>query len=205
MEISFQAVVDRLVAACAFDSETALAQALGFKQSVFAMRKTRNSLPRAEIDAFVQARGLNPEWVYEGTGSRVVDKGLSHKIKEQNKIHARLEPFALNQRQRTYMARLLLALELEEELRLKELLDEQPQFTDAEARVVMGLRVAPPELATAIQHLAASAIKLKEREAGLTGVVAATRMSAIPDPETARMKPAEKRRYEAAKKGKAAK
>ena len=150
---SFQAVVDRLINACSLPNETALAKQLGFKQPVFATRKMRDSMPRAEMDAFIHAKGLNPEWVYEGAGSMFRDKSLARKIGMQNDIHARLDKFALNERQRSYMAKLLLSLETADPARLKELLDASIQLTADEASFIKGLRAAPPELVPAMRQI----------------------------------------------------
>ncbi|TAM37822.1 MAG: hypothetical protein EPN61_14835 [Burkholderiaceae bacterium] len=200
MENSFQAVVDRLIAACALQNEKALAELLGFQPAVFATRKMRDSLPRTKIDALIQERGFNSEWVYEGRGLMFVGKTFAEQRALLADIHERLELFALNERQRRYMAKLQLAFETADPLRLKELLDESHQLSAEEAAWLKGLRSAPPELLIAMNQLAKLADRLNEGKQGATREVVATKQSAIPDPETARMKPAEKRRYLAARK-----
>lgn len=201
----FQRVVDRLVAACSFPNEQALAEELGFKRTTFVTRKSRNALPRAEIDALVAARGLNPEWVYEGRGAMFTGPGFAQKVRLQAAINERLDLFALNGRQHRFMAKLLMAVELTDPLWLKELLDSSNHLSGEEEALIKGLRSAPPELLAAVTQLAKLADKLRERKQGETGAAAAPKPSAIPDSETARMKPAEKRRYEAVRKGRAAK
>lgn len=201
MENSFQAVVDRLVAAVGLPDEQSLATELGFKRSAFTVRKTRDALPRAEIDAFIQARGLNPEWVYEGRGAMFMGKDFAARTRAQAKFDEGLEKFRLNERQRRYMRGLLMAYWEGDEGLLKERLDASDQFSSDERTLVSSLRSAPAQISQAVRLLADYCEQTRPKEAAPPP----GRESAIPDPETARMKPAEKKRYEVAKKGKAAK
>ncbi|WP_310613046.1 hypothetical protein [Limnohabitans sp.] len=66
--VGFLGVADRLRLALDLPSEAQLAERLGMKQSAWSTRKTRGQLPTAEIDALISAEGLNPEFIYEGTG-----------------------------------------------------------------------------------------------------------------------------------------
>lgn len=160
---SFQGVIDRLRVASTLPSEQALAERLGLKRSAFTVRKSRGSLPRTEIDAFIAAQGLNSEWVYEGRGTMFAGPGFSEKVRLQAEIDKRLAPFALSKREHSYMARLLMALEMTDPLRLKELLDDASNLSVEEALLVNGFRCAPQELAVAMKHLAASARHLAGR------------------------------------------
>jgi hypothetical protein len=64
----FQAVIDRLRDAAKLPTETAVAEALGFQQATFAMRKWRLSLPADEIKVYCVEQGINPDWVLFGFG-----------------------------------------------------------------------------------------------------------------------------------------
>jgi hypothetical protein len=153
MQNSFQAVVDRLIAAMRLPDEQGLAEALGFKRSAFTVRKSRNSLPRDQIDAYIQTHKLNAEWVYEGTGAMFEASRFQKKIDLQNEIHARLDKFALNDRQRSYMAKLLLALELGEPEKLKQHLDATDKLTSDEHELLTGLRSAPSDIVRAFGQI----------------------------------------------------
>lgn len=68
-KISFDAICGRLKLVLDLSSDVKLAEALGLKQSAWARRKARVSLPREAIDAVIQREQLNPEFIYYGTGS----------------------------------------------------------------------------------------------------------------------------------------
>lgn len=78
---NFQEVTKRLLLALAMDKETDLGQRLGFKQSTWAQRKLRGSLPTEQIDALIAQEAINPEYVYNGTGSVYEGAGWAHEYK----------------------------------------------------------------------------------------------------------------------------
>jgi hypothetical protein len=63
---SFDAVCQRLMLATGAATESALAEALGFKPAAFSNRKKRAALPVEEIDELIRVRGLRAAWVYKG-------------------------------------------------------------------------------------------------------------------------------------------
>ena len=69
----FIAVVRRLLDVMGVENEVVLAQRLGFKQPTWSMRKTRGSLPVEAINRLIQEEGLNPEFIYNGTGNVMVE------------------------------------------------------------------------------------------------------------------------------------
>lgn len=64
----FLAIANRLRTALDISSDALLAERLGLKYSAWSMRKSRGTLPTQEIDALINAEGLNPEFIYDGKG-----------------------------------------------------------------------------------------------------------------------------------------
>ncbi len=186
-------VIERLLSACRFANEQELGLALGFKQAAFALRKKRNSLPKQEIDNLIEKHGLNPQWVYEGRGAMYLAKGFGERVKAQAEFDEGLEKFRLNARQHRYMRGLLMAYWEADEGLLKERLDASEQLSAEEQLLVSRLRHAPAQLSQAVHLLGEYCAELAPKAPALP------KESAIPDSETARMKPAERRRYLAAK------
>lgn len=67
--VAFDEVVGRLKMALDLDTDGELADALGIKQSTWAMRRKRGALPTAQIEGLIRAEELSPEYVYQGIGS----------------------------------------------------------------------------------------------------------------------------------------
>lgn len=61
-------VTQRLKDVLSLSSDRELVAALGIRYSTFTMRKSRGALPTEHIDALISREGLNPEFVYRGTG-----------------------------------------------------------------------------------------------------------------------------------------
>lgn len=66
--MGFMAIADRLKMAVGIQVDMDLAKRLGLSPNAWNMRKARESLPTKQIDALINAEGLNPEFVYDGTG-----------------------------------------------------------------------------------------------------------------------------------------
>lgn len=64
----FGEVCDRLKLVLDLSSDVQLSAKLGLKQSAWARRKERNSLPTDAIDALIESEQFNPEFIYHGTG-----------------------------------------------------------------------------------------------------------------------------------------
>lgn len=64
----FMAVADRLKMATDIQIDIDLAKRLGLTANAWNMRKARESIPTAQIDALIQSEQLNPEFIYYGTG-----------------------------------------------------------------------------------------------------------------------------------------
>ena len=67
---SFQAVINRLKEALGVKTNREVAIALGITPSNLGERKTRNALPREQIDELCDRMGESPTWVYTGAGRR---------------------------------------------------------------------------------------------------------------------------------------
>lgn len=70
----FLEVTERLKMALDISSDVKLAAALGLKQSTWSTSKTRGTLPVGAIDALIERQGLNPEFIYNGTGRVMVEE-----------------------------------------------------------------------------------------------------------------------------------
>jgi transcriptional regulator with XRE-family HTH domain len=66
--MGFMAIADRLKMAVGIQVDMDLAKRLGLSPNAWNMRKARESLPTKQIDTLINAEGLNPEFVYDGTG-----------------------------------------------------------------------------------------------------------------------------------------
>lgn len=64
----FIETIERLKFVLEIPSDVQLAEKLGLKQSAWARRKARASLPKELIDALINSEGLNPEFIYDGIG-----------------------------------------------------------------------------------------------------------------------------------------
>lgn len=69
----FLEVAERLKLALDLPSDLRLATALGMKQSTWSTSKTRGTLPTAAIDDLIEREGLNPEFIYNGTGNVMIE------------------------------------------------------------------------------------------------------------------------------------
>lgn len=78
---NFQKVTDRLLLAVGIVKETELGEQLGLTQSAWSKRKMRDSLPTEQIDALIAQEGINPEYIYNGTGSVYEGAGWAHEYK----------------------------------------------------------------------------------------------------------------------------
>ena len=67
-KMAFGEICDRLKLVLDLSSDVQLAEKLGLKQTAWAQRKSRNSLPTEAIDALIESECLNPEFIYEGNG-----------------------------------------------------------------------------------------------------------------------------------------
>lgn len=65
----FNEVASRLKMALDIESDAELAEKLGFSARAWSQRKTRESIPKKEIDELIAQESLNPEWVYSERGS----------------------------------------------------------------------------------------------------------------------------------------
>lgn len=65
----FEQVVERLKVALDVATEKDIAERLGFAQSAWATRKMRGSVPKVEINNLLKSEGINPEFIYNGTGN----------------------------------------------------------------------------------------------------------------------------------------
>lgn len=70
----FLEVAERLKMALDISSDVKLAAALGLKQSTWSTSKTRGTLPIGAINALIEREGLNPEFIYKGTGRVMVEE-----------------------------------------------------------------------------------------------------------------------------------
>lgn len=64
----FLSVLPRLKLALDCEDDGGVAERLGLSKQAFHNRKQRGSLPKKEIDALISTEGLNPKFIYEGTG-----------------------------------------------------------------------------------------------------------------------------------------
>ncbi len=67
--MNFSDVAKRLMQVLEISTETKLAAACGFSQVAWARRKMRNAVPTEAVDKLIDENGLNPEFVYYGTGN----------------------------------------------------------------------------------------------------------------------------------------
>lgn len=66
-------VLERLKVALNLPDEASLAPLLGMSRTALNNRKVRGSMPAENIDALVEREGLNPEFIYNGTGNVMVE------------------------------------------------------------------------------------------------------------------------------------
>lgn len=66
-------VLERLKVALNLPDEASLAPLLGMSRTALNNRKVRGSMPTGNIDALVEREGLNPEFIYNGTGNVMVE------------------------------------------------------------------------------------------------------------------------------------
>lgn len=91
-KVMFLEVTERLKLALDISSEVLLAERLELKYSAWSMRKSRNTLPKAQIDALIEREQLNPEFIYHGTGPvHVPVDGVAWGPKFQATLAAALE------------------------------------------------------------------------------------------------------------------
>jgi hypothetical protein len=65
---AFATVSDRLKRSLSLVTDAQLGEALGFAAAAWNKRKTRGSLPAKEIAELIEREGLNPEFIWKGTG-----------------------------------------------------------------------------------------------------------------------------------------
>lgn len=66
-------VLERLKVALNLPDEASLAPLLGMSRTALNNRKVRGSMPTGNIDALVEREGLNPEFIYNGTGNVMIE------------------------------------------------------------------------------------------------------------------------------------
>ena len=69
----FLDVSSRLKSVLGVRSDLQLAKHLGMLQGTWSMNKTRGTLPTEAINALIAREGLNPEFIYNGTGNVMVE------------------------------------------------------------------------------------------------------------------------------------
>lgn len=69
----FLDVSSRLKSVLGVRSDLQLAKHLGMLQGTWSMNKTRGTLPTEAINALIAREGLNPEFIYNGTGNVMIE------------------------------------------------------------------------------------------------------------------------------------
>ncbi len=207
IENKFAVPIARLQQVLGVKADSQLAKLLGMKPTAFSERKRRRALPQEEIAALCEREGVNLEWVLTGEGQPRTDSTFDQLVRLQAAAHTVLEPLALDPIDQSNAAKLLIAIQTPDPLRAKELLRPLRQVNDAtELEVLTWFRAASPEFRQLLliwaREAADTARSGRSRYAAPSNPPDNRPVSPIPDPETARLKPAEARRRAAAKQSK---
>jgi len=112
-EDEFEVVAGRLRSALGLRSNAALAERLGMARTAFQQRKSRGSLPVAEIQELAAAAKLNLDWVFDGKGEPLTHgAALARKLDELRDVNERVAVFALANDEARLLADLVHAVEI---------------------------------------------------------------------------------------------
>lgn len=169
-QILFDAICDRLMLATGTKSLGALADCLGFKPAAFSNRRKRGALPREEIDALIEERGLSPAWVYTGRGAMFAgDASREHLEKELNEVVDQISAISLHNTTVETLKPLLRGIVWKDADSIEAWLESVASTSDKERRLLSVYRSGGPEIRSVIDTLVNQAlhgskpVKIKEQ------------------------------------------
>jgi hypothetical protein len=155
----FEEVAKRLMDVLNLKTDTALASALGFKVSAYGNRKARGVLPRLEIDDLIQAKGLNPQWVYQGVGPRFISGEYEEQIRRDlEDLKDQIRAMALHRASQDLLESLFKGVLYGDAEAVQQWLSKATDMDDTERQLVQAFRTAPPHVRASMQGLAALAV-----------------------------------------------
>lgn len=158
-QILFDAICDRLMLATGTKSLGALADCLGFKPAAFSNRRKRGALPREEIDALIEERGLSPAWVYTGRGAMFAgDASREHLEKELSEVVDQISAISLHNTTVETLKPLLRGIVWKDAETIEAWLQSVAGTSDMERRLLTVYRSGGPEIRAVIDTLVHQAI-----------------------------------------------